>query len=351
MTLGAEHLIRVKDSGKIPSGIPTPHIPQLSLLSSLDLIAERAAVAVIVLVQGTGVAEAAPELRRLSSDPNRDFIAQGVGNVASGLFRGQPVGGSVSQTALNVAAGARSRWASIFSGVWMLLDPRPLLRCGREDPDPDARGGSDLRRGQLAARRADRHGPAHRAAVAVAFAVTFVATILLPVPAAVGIGVGLSLLLQVNQEPIDLTVVRLARGERSDSRRDTGAARHSPAARSRCSTSTEACCSPAPALCRRASRTPPEPSCRSSCCGCGAAPRSAQPRSSCSPSMPSGCARPAGTCSSAAWSPTCTNSCGSTHRVDLQDAVTVVPASDTILESTQQAYDDAEAWLGVHTPE
>jgi len=37
-----------------------------------------------------------------------------------------------------------------------------------------------------------------------------------------------------------------------------------------------------------------------------------------------------------------------THRVDLQDAVTVVPASDTILESTQKAYDAAEEWLAVH---
>ena len=44
---------------------------------------------------------------RLTSDTNGDFIAQGIGNLASGLFRGQPVGGSVGQTALNVAAGAR----------------------------------------------------------------------------------------------------------------------------------------------------------------------------------------------------------------------------------------------------
>ena len=36
-----------------------------------------------------------------------------------------------------------------------------------------------------------------------------------------------------------------------------------------------------------------------------------------------------------------------TNRVDLQDAVTVIPASDTILESTQKALDDAEAWLAV----
>ena len=37
-----------------------------------------------------------------------------------------------------------------------------------------------------------------------------------------------------------------------------------------------------------------------------------------------------------------------THRVDLRDAVTVIPASETILESTQKAYDDAEEWLAVH---
>jgi hypothetical protein len=40
----------------------------------------------------------------------------------------------------------------------------------------------------------------------------------------------------------------------------------------------------------------------------------------------------------------------STDRVDLQDAVTVIPASDNIMESTQKALDDAETWLAVHTP-
>ncbi len=36
------------------------------------------------------------------------------------------------------------------------------------------------------------------------------------------------------------------------------------------------------------------------------------------------------------------------QRLDLRDAVTVVSAADTILEPTQQAYDDAEAWLAMH---
>ena len=37
-----------------------------------------------------------------------------------------------------------------------------------------------------------------------------------------------------------------------------------------------------------------------------------------------------------------------THRVDLEDAVTVIPATETILESTQKALDDAESWLAAH---
>ena len=40
-SLGASSLTRVENSGKIPSGIPTPHLPPLSLLTSLDLKRER----------------------------------------------------------------------------------------------------------------------------------------------------------------------------------------------------------------------------------------------------------------------------------------------------------------------
>lgn len=38
-----------------------------------------------------------------------------------------------------------------------------------------------------------------------------------------------------------------------------------------------------------------------------------------------------------------------TQRTGLQDAVTVIPATNTILESTQNAYDHAKAWLATHT--
>src|ERR1019366_3709892 len=52
---------------------------------------------------------------------NQDIIAQGAGNIAAGFFRGIAVGGSVGQTALNVTVGGRTRWAAIWSGIWMLV--------------------------------------------------------------------------------------------------------------------------------------------------------------------------------------------------------------------------------------
>ena len=67
------------------------------------------------------MAESAPNPDGTPADADRNFVAQGVGNVAAGLIQGQPVGGSVGQTALNVASGARTRWAAIASGLWMAV--------------------------------------------------------------------------------------------------------------------------------------------------------------------------------------------------------------------------------------
>ena len=205
---GADSVARVGDSGAIPRGIPLPHLPDLSLFS-FSLVTGALAVAAIVLVQGAGVAEAAPNEDGSASDANRDIIAQGVGNLASGFFRGLPVGGSVGQTALNVAAGGRTRWAAIWSGVWMLVILALFSGLVAKVAMPTlgailifAAIGS-LRPGEIAT--IWRTGPTSRIAVIT----TFAATLFLPVAAAVGIGVALSLLLQLNTEAMDLTVVEL----------------------------------------------------------------------------------------------------------------------------------------------
>ncbi len=118
--VGSTTVELVSDVGAIPQGLPSPYLPHLSDLS-VSLVSGALSVAALVLIQGAGVAESAPNPDGTRADTNRDFVAQGVGNLLSGLFRGQPVGGSVGQTALSVAAGARSRWAAIFAGLWMAI--------------------------------------------------------------------------------------------------------------------------------------------------------------------------------------------------------------------------------------
>lgn len=208
--LRLDSVAQVADGGEIPRGIPLPALPDLGLLS-VDLVVGAAAVAVIVLVQGAGVSESAPNPGGAPSSTNQDFIAQGVANIAVGLFRGQPVGGSVGGTALNVAMGARTRWAAILSGL--LLLPIVVLLSGLVGlvPMPILAGVlvfaavTSMRPGIILA--IWRTGPTSQ----IALVTTFIATLFLPVATAVGIGVALSLLLQLNQEAMDLKVVELER--------------------------------------------------------------------------------------------------------------------------------------------
>lgn len=199
---------KVGDQGELPRGIPLPRLPDVTFLS-FSMVTGALAIAAILLVQGAGVAEGTPNPDHARSDPDQDIIAQGVGNLATGFFRGIPVGGSVGQTALNVAAGGRTRWAAIWSGVWMLVILAIFSGLVAKFAVPAlsailvfAAIGS-LRPGEIATIL--RSGRISQVVVIT----TFAATLFLPVAAAVGIGVALSLVLQLNQDAMDLTVVEL----------------------------------------------------------------------------------------------------------------------------------------------
>jgi sulfate permease, SulP family len=200
---------QVEDVSPIPRGFPLPALPGLDLLSP-ELLASAFALTVVIAVQGVGVSQTVENPDGRPVDPSRDLLAQGAANVASGLFSGIPAGGSVGQTALNVAVGARSRWAGILSGVWMLVIV--LLVPGLVGLVPMAAlaalmivaglGALDLRE----ARSIWATGGAARWAILV----TFAATLVLSVPTAVGIGVLLSLGLHLASES-DVTVRALVR--------------------------------------------------------------------------------------------------------------------------------------------
>ena len=192
----------------IPGGLPTPQLPTVSALS-INVVFGAIAIAMIVLVQGVGVSESVYMPGRPRPDPNRDFLAQGIGNVAASFMHGVPVGGSVSQSALNKSSGARTRWGSIFSGIWLVLVVVALTGLIEKIALTCLAGLLIMAAVSSLKPREVRSIIAVSRSSAFSCVVTFVGTLVLPIAQAVGIGVIVSLLLQLNLEAVDLKIVEL----------------------------------------------------------------------------------------------------------------------------------------------
>ena len=100
-------------------GVPPLTWPSLSLIPVLLLPA--ASLAFVGLVQGAGISAIYGRADGQPADASRDFIGQGAANVASALTGGMPVGGSASASAINAAAGARSRVAPMIAAAVMFV--------------------------------------------------------------------------------------------------------------------------------------------------------------------------------------------------------------------------------------
>lgn len=202
----------VSDVSVIPRGFPEFTPPDLTLLTS-GLVLAAFSLAVVIAVQGAGVSQSYENPDGSSVSASRDMLAQGAANIAAGLFSGIPAGGSVGQTALNVSAGARSRWGGIFSGLWMFAIV--LLFPGLVGEAPmtvlaalmivAGFGAIDLRE----ASSIWRTGSVPRWSIVI----TFLATLVLSVPMAVATGVVFTIILFLASSASDVSIRAIERRE------------------------------------------------------------------------------------------------------------------------------------------
>jgi SulP family sulfate permease len=78
-------------------------------------------IAMVGFAEAASVAQTYATRERRPWDPDREFVSQGVANLASGLVGAFPVGGSFSRSSLIYMAGGRTRWAGLVSGATVLL--------------------------------------------------------------------------------------------------------------------------------------------------------------------------------------------------------------------------------------
>jgi MFS superfamily sulfate permease-like transporter len=55
------------------------------------------------------------------SDPNKDLIAIGIGNMFAGVLGGLPMISEVARSSANVSNGGKTKWANFFHGLFILV--------------------------------------------------------------------------------------------------------------------------------------------------------------------------------------------------------------------------------------
>ena len=108
--------------GELPRGLPPlTGLPPLNLRLVGQLAPGALAVAAIGLVEAMSIARSIAGQSGQRLDSNQEFVGQGLSNLATGILSGYPVSGSFTRSAVNFDAGARTRLAGAFSGLFVLV--------------------------------------------------------------------------------------------------------------------------------------------------------------------------------------------------------------------------------------
>jgi sulfate permease, SulP family len=201
----AETIKLVKDVADVQRTLPSLKMPDPKLFA--QLLVPAITIGIIGLVQGAGVSQTFPNPDGKFSDISRDFFGQGTANIAAGFFGGIPAGGSSSGTALVTSAGARSRWANVFAGLFVAIIVLLFANVVELVAMPALAGLVIVAGVQMInvnnIQTVWQTNPVSRAIMVV----TFVSTLLMPLQYAVLLGIVLSILLFVFQQSNTLKVV------------------------------------------------------------------------------------------------------------------------------------------------
>lgn len=107
--------------GPIPSAIPPFHVPDIDWRTLPDLLGIAAALTIVALGQSISIAKAVALRSGQHVDANREFIGQGLSNIAGGLFSSYISCGSLNRSMPNFESGAQTPLASVFSALLLIV--------------------------------------------------------------------------------------------------------------------------------------------------------------------------------------------------------------------------------------
>ena len=107
--------------GELPSGLPTPAIPHVSIARISELLPSAFVIAFLAAVESLLSAIVADRMIGAKHRSAAELLAQGTANIVTPLFGGLPATGAIARTATNVRAGGRTPVAGIVHAITILI--------------------------------------------------------------------------------------------------------------------------------------------------------------------------------------------------------------------------------------
>ncbi len=121
--LSAEHLVTVPVANNFNEFLTQFSLPDFSQIVSQDVWIIAFTIAIVASIETLLSVEATDKLDpyKRVTDTNRELLAQGTGNIVSGLIGGLPITQVIVRSSANIQSGARTKMSTILHGLLLLL--------------------------------------------------------------------------------------------------------------------------------------------------------------------------------------------------------------------------------------
>ena len=107
----------VRVIGEIPAALPQPRLPHIEQDWIRTYASSALAIALLGLLEAIAMAKAIAAVTRQKLDLNQQCLSEGVANFTGSFFSCMPGSGSLTRSAINQQAGARTQWAGVISAA------------------------------------------------------------------------------------------------------------------------------------------------------------------------------------------------------------------------------------------
>ena len=123
LEIADDHLVRLPIAKNLNDFWGLLYFPKFDAIKNFQVWVVALTIAIVASIETLLCIEAADKLdpEKRATNPNRELLAQGIGNLFSGLIGGLPMTSVIVRTSANTNAGAKSKMSTIIHGILILV--------------------------------------------------------------------------------------------------------------------------------------------------------------------------------------------------------------------------------------